>query len=520
MSRPLTEDSEGVLEQSEKPKLEDTQPRDETRRRSMEFDQPGEEELEAAGGGEEDNAIPDIEELSDLRPEQQIRNEEEIRTPPRGVSQRMEDQQPGGPQDRMNGVGSVPGHVVGQRMYPADRNRPYNEWSPVEKLEGTVSRMQRDMENLQTENRFLRTRRTTGPVPLVRQAALTTTKVPWFSGSTSWEQYQQVFDAIALSNGWGDATAALQLLSHLQGDALSVALLMPMPRRASRKELTDALSSHYGSPGRLATYRRQFDETARKLGEDPANFGITLETLAVKAFGDIGQTARLRLIRDRFIAGHDSCELRRHLDCLPPDTPLRDIVDRCRVWESHSDMRARNVNHPKITYPAYVVKPVDKEPETVRAGTVNKPERSGEDTNALLSKLVDMLSPGVNTTMKAPKPSTLDKIVHLLRDKVAAMKPALPETQEPNKLGSKLQTFQNSDKMPTQEFRQRPVQRDWSEVKCFSCGKSGHSATRCPTLDITFPFLLPGWRAEKTSIGYMMISPRRARDRRQSENAN
>ena len=167
--------------------------------------------------------------------------------------------------------------------------------------------MQRDMEKLQTENRFLRTQRTTGLVPLVRQAALTTTKVPWFSGSTSWEQYQQVFDAIALSNGWGDATAALQLFSHLQGDARSVALLMPMPRRASRKELTDAVSSHYGSPGRLATYRRQFDKTARKPGEDPANFGITLETLAVKAFGDIGQTARLRLIRDRFIAGHESC---------------------------------------------------------------------------------------------------------------------------------------------------------------------------------------------------------------------
>ena len=64
------------------------------------------------------------------------------------------------------------------------------------------------------------------PVPLVRQAALTTTKVPWFNGSTSWEQYQQVFDAIVLSNGWGDATAALQLLSHLQDDALSVALLI------------------------------------------------------------------------------------------------------------------------------------------------------------------------------------------------------------------------------------------------------------------------------------------------------
>ena len=340
MAQWLTEDNEVVLEQPGETELKDTQPHDGTRRRSMEFDRPGEEELEAAGGGGKDNVVSNSEEILDLRPEQQIQNEGETRTPPRRESLRMEDQQPVGPRDRIHGMGSVAGYVAGQGMYPSDRNRPYNEWSPVEKLEGTVSRMQRDMENLQTENRFLRTRRTTGPVPLVRQAALTTTKVPWFSGSTSWEQYQQVFDAIALSNGWGDATAALQLLSHLQGDALSVALLMPMPRRAYRKELTNAISSHYGSPGRLATYRRQLDKTARKPGEDPANFGITLETLAVKAFGDIGQTARLRLIRDRFIAGHESCALRRHLDCLPPDTPLRDIVDRCRVWESHSDLLA------------------------------------------------------------------------------------------------------------------------------------------------------------------------------------
>ena len=125
--------------------------------------------------------------------------------------------------------------------------------SPAAVLEETVGRMQRDLEELQSENRFLRTPRAARSVSLVRQAALTTTKVPWFNGSTSWEQYLQVFDAIVLSNGWGDATAALQLLSHLQDDALSVALLIPMPLQASRKELTDALSSHYGSPGRLAT---------------------------------------------------------------------------------------------------------------------------------------------------------------------------------------------------------------------------------------------------------------------------
>ena len=48
----------------------------------MEFDQPGEEELEAAGGGVKDNVIIiNSDEMSDLRPEQQIQNEEETRTP-------------------------------------------------------------------------------------------------------------------------------------------------------------------------------------------------------------------------------------------------------------------------------------------------------------------------------------------------------------------------------------------------------------------------------------------------------
>ena len=36
---------------------------------------------------------------------------------------------------------------------------------------------------------------------------------------------------------------------------------------------------------------------------------------------------------------------------------------------------------------------------------------------------------------------------------------------------------------------------------CFSCGKSGHAATRCPNLNDSFPFMQPGWRAEKTPVG-------------------
>ena len=111
-----------------------------------------------------------------------------------------------------------------------------------------------------------------------------------------------------------------------RGDALNVAHLVPLSRWLSRSGLVDALMAHYGSPGRLADYRRQFERTTKTVGEDPAIFATELETLAVKAFGDMGQTARLCLIKDWFISGHSSCELRRHLDSVPPETPIRDVA--------------------------------------------------------------------------------------------------------------------------------------------------------------------------------------------------
>ena len=66
---------------------------------------------------------------------------------------------------------------------------------------------------------------------------VTSTKVPKFSGVTSWDQYRQVFDAIVRLNGLDDTTVALQLLSHLEGNSWNVALLVPEVKRATRAGL-------------------------------------------------------------------------------------------------------------------------------------------------------------------------------------------------------------------------------------------------------------------------------------------
>ena len=71
------------------------------------------------------------------------------------------------------------------------------------------------------------------------------------------------------------------------------------------------LSKYYNSPGRLAVIKRKFDSVTRRAEADPATFATELEIL-------------------------DSAgEIHRE----PTDTPIREIVDHCRVWESHSEQK-------------------------------------------------------------------------------------------------------------------------------------------------------------------------------------
>ena len=71
--------------------------------------------------------------------------------------------------------------------------------SPVDMLVDTVSHIQKDIAILREENRLLRIPATSQVVQASRRAALTTTKVPRFDGTTRWEQYHQVFEAIVRS---------------------------------------------------------------------------------------------------------------------------------------------------------------------------------------------------------------------------------------------------------------------------------------------------------------------------------
>ena len=107
-----------------------------------------------------------------------------------------------------------------------ENDSPEAAWSPGQKLEDAVAQLQWDITDYRKELRFSGGQGPAIPSRPKKRSGFTSTPVPRNSGKSSWEQYRQVFVAIACSksNGWSPPTAALQLFAHLDGEALNVAL--------------------------------------------------------------------------------------------------------------------------------------------------------------------------------------------------------------------------------------------------------------------------------------------------------
>ena len=232
----------------------------------------------------------------------------------------------------------------------------------------------------------------------------------------------------------------------------------------------------------------------------------------------MGQTARLRLTRDRFVAGHDNCDLRRHLDSVPPETPIRDVVDHCRVWESHADPIARHTTKPTpdMTYPTYAVGDADKDREVLKAAAVTGVRSDQNQLHDLLRRIVS----AVERSTPTPEISDVKKLLLQLSRAPPEGPAPVVDTPVPPTLEQILRDVldgqrrrQRQPQRQRQPLKQRPARRDWSDVICFSCGKAGHAATRCPDSNDLLPFLQPGWQKEKTLGGFIMIPPRVAMDR-------
>ena len=186
------------------------------------------------------------------------------------------------------------------------------------------------------------------------------------------------------------------------------------------------------------------------------------------------------------------------------------MADRCRVWDSHVDTGARIIVKPgpERTLPAYTVDELGCGMDDRIVVVVTVPLVVSDHSETLLRWLLPTSS--VVAQPPTPIPTELESLLQCLLAGVWAPKPTPPPKTGITDMETLLQHLLPSIPVADSWPKLDPVCWDWTTIVCFSCGKSGHGVGRCPELNETFPFMLPGWSVEKVGGTYMMVSPRMA----------
>ena len=120
------------------------------------------------------------------------------------------------------------------------------------------------------------------------------------------------------------------------------------------------------------------------------------------------------------------------------------------MWESHGNTETRRVSKPmpEPVYPTYVIEQPDYETEPVCVVSVNKPNSQVDQSEELLKKLLEALTPAAPPPVRAPDVTPLEKLAQLLLAETAKREPAPPTPAEPMGLETLLHTYFTGQQSP------------------------------------------------------------------------
>ena len=273
-------------------------------------------------------------------------------------------------------------------------------------------------------------------------------KVPTFDGSNTAQFRPWIiqFEAIARHQGWSAGERVVRLVSSLTGPAANLLIGMTLEQLDNYNCLRMRLARRYDPPEREEAHRAELRARTRRRNESADEFAENIKNLAQRAYPLADQNTLDNLVIERFREGHGNEELQKHL-CLYPSNGLQDLIGACVRFETHLEIRT----HARKSNEGFY---------TVQSTTKSEP--------------------------------TLEEVTRAARRLGFGLRPWTVRQQNPrgfsnnspprNRNGGEHQQSamaipNGNDNARTQNTSRR--QTPLGEVKCWTCGKTGHYASEC-----------------------------------------
>ena len=282
-------------------------------------------------------------------------------------------------------------------------------------------------------------------------------KVPTFDGTNTAQFRPWIiqFEAIARHQGWTAGERVVRLVSSLTGPAANLLIGMTLGQLDNYNFLRTRLSRRYDPPEREEAHRAELRARTRRRNESADEFAENIKNLAQRAYPLADQNMLDNLVVERFREGHGNEELKKHL-CLYPSTGLQDLIGACMRFETHVELglHARKSNEGLYT---------------VQSG--NRNELTLEEVTRAARRLGFELRPWIVRQQNSRGFSNTSPA----RNQNSGEQQQSPK---PNQSGNGSARTQNPLR------RQTPV----GDVKCWTCGKTGHYAYDCKSSGPKFAF--------------------------------